>query len=202
MSISYIANWFLQWSRDVKGKMHSYAYNDETISDLFRKRGARIGKNCRFQIRWLASEPYLVDIGDHVFISTGVMLHTHDGGTWVLREKDPVLHVFGPIIIEDNCIIGVEAQILPNVRIGRNSIVGAGSVVITDIPPNSIAMGVPARVIGSTIKFEEKSFAAWKEQRPPDLNTSAGDSSWTRDKENQRKLKKHLLELFWGKIKP
>jgi hypothetical protein len=129
------------------------------------------------------------------------MLHTHNGGAWILRQEHPTLHVFGPIIIEDNCVIGIGAQILPNVRIGRNSIIGAGSIVITDIPPNSIAMGVPARVIGSSVKFAEKSLATWQEQRPPDLDTSAGNASWTRNKENQRKLKKHLLALFRDKFK-
>jgi serine acetyltransferase len=71
-------------------------------------------------------------------------------------------------------MIGANAQILPKVHIGRNSIIGAGSVVISDIPPDSIAIGVPARVIGSTLKYREKNIAIWNEeiaskrQEPPD----------------------------------
>ena len=199
MSKLWITNFILQWSRDIRHWIHVSCYNDETISSYYRKQGARIGKNCRFRIRFLAPEPYLIDIGDHVFISTGVILHTHDGGVWILREKYPNLRVFGPITIENNCIIGVRTQILPNVRIGRNSIVGAGSVVITDIPPNSIAMGVPARVVGSTLKHEEKCLNIWKEQKPPGLITDRGDSHWWHDKKNQKTLKNHLLKLFRNK---
>jgi acetyltransferase-like isoleucine patch superfamily enzyme len=172
-------------------------YTDNTISAYFRKQGARIGKNCRFEIRSIGSEPYLVNIGNHVFISEGVILHTHDGGSWVIQEKVPGILTFGTITIEDNCLIGARSQIFPNVRIGRNSIVGAGSVVINDVPPNSIVIGVPARVISSTLKYEEKCVTAWEEQKPPDLLHN-GDSyiTWWFSKANQVKLRKHLTDLF------
>lgn len=53
----------------------------------------------------------------------------------------------GPVIIEENVWIGDKATILPNVRIGRCSIIGANSVVTKDIPPYTVAAGNPARVI-------------------------------------------------------
>lgn len=52
-----------------------------------------------------------------------------------------------PVIIEDNCWIGANAILLPGVTIGRCSVVGAGSVVTKSIPPYSVAVGSPARVI-------------------------------------------------------
>lgn len=52
-----------------------------------------------------------------------------------------------PVIIEDNCWIGANAILLPGVTIGRCSVVGAGSVVTKDIPPYSVAVGSPAKVI-------------------------------------------------------
>lgn len=52
-----------------------------------------------------------------------------------------------PVVIEDDADIGVNAVILPGVRVGRGSIVGAGSVVTKDIAPMSVAAGVPARVL-------------------------------------------------------
>ena len=173
-------------------------YTDYTIASYFRKQGAQIGERCRFQIRSIGSEPYLVSIGNNVFISYQVEFHTHDGGVWILKENDPEIMVYGRITIEDNCLIGIRTQILPNVRIGRNSIIGAGSVVISNVPPNSIVMGVPARVIGSVPKYAEKCLATWQEQRPPDI-ISNGSALWAYDKANQRKLKKHLLELFKDK---
>lgn len=50
-------------------------------------------------------------------------------------------------IIGDNVIIGTGARILGNVRIGNNVKIGANSVVLTDIPDNCLAVGVPARII-------------------------------------------------------
>ncbi|MGI6109292.1 MAG: DapH/DapD/GlmU-related protein [Eubacteriaceae bacterium] len=52
-----------------------------------------------------------------------------------------------PVVIEDNCWIGAAAVICPGVTIGRNSVIGAGSVVTRDVPPNSVAAGNPCRVI-------------------------------------------------------
>jgi acetyltransferase-like isoleucine patch superfamily enzyme len=52
-----------------------------------------------------------------------------------------------PVVIEEDCWLGAGAIVLPGVRIGRGSIIGAGAVVTKDIPPLSLAVGVPARVV-------------------------------------------------------
>lgn len=52
-----------------------------------------------------------------------------------------------PIVIEDNVWLGAGVTVLPGVRIGENSVIGAASVVTKDIPPNSVAVGSPARVL-------------------------------------------------------
>lgn len=54
---------------------------------------------------------------------------------------------FAPVIIEDYAFIGANSIILPGVTIGKGAIIGAGSVVNKNIPPNSVAVGVPAKVI-------------------------------------------------------
>lgn len=66
------------------------------------------------------------------------------------RSKQPEMPV-----IEDDCFIGTGARILGPVRVGANSVIGANAVVIDDIPPGSIAVGVPARVIRSGIKARD-----------------------------------------------
>ncbi len=56
-------------------------------------------------------------------------------------------HVVEPIVVRRGVDIGSNAVILPGVTIGENSVIGAGAVVRADVPPNSVAAGVPARVI-------------------------------------------------------
>jgi acetyltransferase-like isoleucine patch superfamily enzyme len=193
----FIFTWIVSFLQKVFTKIAKAillaGYNDKTVYRYFRKRGAQIGEGCVICVRVLGT-PYLVSLGDHVWISEDVIFHSHDGGTWVLRGKHPTLDVCGHIIIEDNCLIGRGVQLLPNIRIGKNSIVGAGSVVISDIPPNSIVMGVPARPIGSLTKYEERCFFLWKEQLPPGVNTS--EPGWRRKRKNRAKIRKHLTDLL------
>jgi len=61
--------------------------------------------------------------------------------------KDRKLSFKGPVIIKRNTLIGEGVAILPNVTIGENCIIGANSVVTKDVPDNSVAAGVPLRVI-------------------------------------------------------
>jgi acetyltransferase-like isoleucine patch superfamily enzyme len=175
-------------------------YNERTIAQYFRKQGAKIGENCVISVLSLGREPYLVSIGNHVDIARGATFHTHDGAAWICSEEIPDIDIFGPITIEDNCLIGGNSHILPNVRIGKNSIVAAGSVVISDVPPDSIVMGVPARVIGSSLKYREKCVAKWKQQKPPDYKKiEKGRLLWRISKghkENENKLKRHLSGIF------
>ena len=52
-----------------------------------------------------------------------------------------------PVVLEENVWVGAGATILPGVTIGKNSVIGAGSVVDRDIPPDVVAAGVPCRVL-------------------------------------------------------
>lgn len=178
-----------------------------SIADHFRKQGAQIGQDSFIAVKRLGGEPFLVKIGDHVGISGGVQFITHGLG-WNFRERIPDIQVFGKIVIEDNCNIGTNAIILPNVTIGRNSMVAAGAVVTKDVPPNSIIGGNPAKVIGNTEEYFAKLKEIWKEQKPkaylPELEEAKYYSpryfaSLRGKPENRAMLRKHLEELFWGK---
>ncbi len=173
-------------------------YDRFTIAEYFREQGAQIGEGCSIIPRMLGTEPYLVKIGNHVTIASGVVFITHDGGCWIFRDEIPDIQVFGPIIIEDNCVVGQNAVLFPNIRIGKNSIVGAGSVVISDVPPDTIVMGIPARPFGSIAKYKEKCLERWAEQRPPDVVLRPGETWWNSPDalEHREKLRKHLLKLF------
>jgi acetyltransferase-like isoleucine patch superfamily enzyme len=179
-------------------------YSPTTVAEYLRRQGAQIGEGCFIVPRSLGTEPYLVRIGNHVAIARGALFITHDGATWIFRdEASPNLQSYGPIVIEDNCVIGANAVLFPNIRIGANSIVGAGSVVISDVPPNTIVMGVPARPFGSIEKYKEKCFERWKAQRPPDIILEPGETWWTSRHwhDNRRKLRLHLTELFRDQLR-
>ncbi len=84
-----------------------------------------------------------VSIGNNVTITHGVVILSHDYSALLMgKEKHE-----GHTIIEDNVFIGVNSVILPGVTIGKSSIIGAGSVVTKSIPPFSLAIGNPAKVI-------------------------------------------------------
>jgi acetyltransferase-like isoleucine patch superfamily enzyme len=178
-------------------------YDRFTIAEYFRKQGAQIGEGCSIIPTVLGAEPYLVKIGNHVTIAQGVKFETHDGGPWIFRNETPDMQVFGPIIIEDNCVIGQNAILFPNIRIGKNAIVGAGSVVISNVPPDTIVIGVPARPLGSVAKYKEKCVQRWSVQKPPDIIIEPGEDWWTSKhfNENRQQLKEHLLKLFQDDLK-
>jgi len=177
-------------------------YTPYTIAEYFRKMGAQIGEGCFIVPTDLGGEPYLIRIGDHCAIAAEVTFATHDGAVWVFRDEVPDLQVFGPIVIEDNCIIGLRSIIFPNVRIGRNSVVAAGSLVINDVPPNSVVMGVPARSFGSMEKYREKCLERWAQQRPCDVVLDPGETWWNSRHftANSARLRSHLLTVFRDKL--
>lgn len=90
-------------------------------------------------------------IGDHCLISAGVRIQDNDGHPLDAERRkagEPVdARDIEPIIIEDGVWIGQRAIVLKGVRIGRDSVVGAGAVVTRDVPPSSVVAGVPARVV-------------------------------------------------------
>lgn len=88
---------------------------------------------------------------------------------------------FGTIEIGDNTFIGARVILLDNIRIGKNCIIGSGSIVTKDIPDNSIAVGNPAKVIG---KFQDI------EKKRADYSKKVKDFDWYNDTA--------LEEIFWG----
>lgn len=113
------------------------------------KGGGKLGSGCEIypEVEF-GSEPYLIEIGDNVRITNGVKFVTHDGGLWVLRNLGQHdIDLFGKIRIGNNVHIGWNAIIMPGVTIGDNVVIGCGAVVTKDIPSNSVAAGVPAKVL-------------------------------------------------------
>jgi acetyltransferase-like isoleucine patch superfamily enzyme len=123
-----------------------------------RSLGVRMGSNIHFyglRPGDLGTEPWLITMGDDVYITSGVMFITHDGGTLILRKEVPDLEFTAPISIGNDVYVGLRTLILPGVKIGNRCIIGAGSIVTKSIPDNSVAAGVPARVLKSTDEYLE-----------------------------------------------
>lgn len=116
--------------------------------------GVVVGSGCRLINVTFSTEPYLVRIGNHVS-ATRTHFETHDGGVWVLRAQHPDIDIVRPISVGDNVYFGYGCIVLPGVSIGDNVIIGAGSIVSRDIPDNSVAVGVPARVIKTVDEYAE-----------------------------------------------
>ena len=97
-------------------------------------------------------------IGKQVMIANSVLISTaaHKYEDVTKPVKDQEYESRGDTIIGEGCWIGEGSCILPGVRVGQNSVVGANSVVTRDIPPFSVAVGNPARVVRQYIVAEKK----------------------------------------------
>ncbi len=93
-------------------------------------------------------------IGDNVSIDSGVMIYTHDTTKHIVSGGVNEVET-GDVSIGSNTVIGTLSIIMCNVKIGSHCVIGANSFVNSDIPDNSIAYGVPARVVGRVIIDED-----------------------------------------------
>lgn len=118
------------------------------------KRGMKVGQRFDRQsgTRLDISNCWLIEIGDDVVMANRVQILAHDNSA----EHATGYQKVGRVIIGNNVFIGAGALILPGVTIGDNCVIGAQAVVTKDIPANSLAVGAPAKVVGTMDAFLEK----------------------------------------------
>ncbi|MEE9151810.1 MAG: acyltransferase [Thermoplasmata archaeon] len=87
-------------------------------------------------------------IGSYCSISAGVQIYTHDTIKWAVTGGNAP-YEYASVRIGDHCYIGPNTVISKGVRIGNGSIVGANSIVLSDIPARSKALGCPARLVSN-----------------------------------------------------
>jgi acetyltransferase-like isoleucine patch superfamily enzyme len=92
-------------------------------------------------------------IGPGSYFSSGTHNYAVSPHSLII-DQDNGSHKDRPIVIEEDCWIGVNVAVMPGVRIGRGCVVSANSVVTKDLPPYSVAFGAPIRVVSQRIKFE------------------------------------------------
>ncbi len=90
-----------------------------------------------------------IRVGAHSNVQDGAVLHGDPGRPTVLEEYVTVGHraVIHSAHVERGCLIGIGAIVLDGVRVGAGSIIGAGAVVTRDVPPGSLVMGMPGKVV-------------------------------------------------------
>jgi len=121
---------------------------------MLRAQGVKIGRDCLVHSPYFGVEPYLIEIGDHVAISSGTEFITHDAVGWMFQDH-PHWGLYGSIKVGSNTFFGLNCTILPGTTIGADCVIGAGSVVRGNIPDGSVVMGNPARVVMTTALLKQ-----------------------------------------------
>jgi acetyltransferase-like isoleucine patch superfamily enzyme len=123
---------------------------------FYRIRGTKIGNHVDFAPGVFLEDfyPELITLGDNVDLGPNVIVVTHDSSGKCISSLD--ITWTNAVVIENNVYIGAGAIILPGVRIGHHSIIGAGSVVTRDVPSECVAYGSPARVHMTTHEWLRK----------------------------------------------
>ncbi|MDH4100883.1 MAG: serine O-acetyltransferase [Nitrospirota bacterium] len=128
-----VARWF--WTHELKLLARVTSHIGRFLTGIEIHPGATIGRRFFIDHGMGVVIGETSEIGDNVTIYHGVTL----GGTsWRKEKRHPTLH--------NNVVVGAGAKILGPITIGENSRVGSGSVVVKDVPPNSVVVGIPGKV--------------------------------------------------------
>ncbi len=134
---------------------------------LINKKSIDIGDNCWIGHHSIIDGSNGIKIGDGVQIAGLSGIYSHSShkairlcghGYIEMSEKIRPGYLRAPVEIGDFTFIGVSAVILPGVKIGKGCVIGAGSVVNSDIPDYSVAVGNPIKIIGSTLDSDASHF--------------------------------------------
>lgn len=129
-----------------------FTFPAQLTTFLHRLRGVNIGKGTKIArtVQIDDGYPNLVNIGNNVWVTAGVIILCHQRDLSVYEIDKPVMDC--PLItkgvhIKDGAHIGIGAILMPGVTIGVCSVIGAGSIVTKSVPDYSVAVGIPAKVI-------------------------------------------------------
>ena len=140
--------------KDIMGTYGNGLYIIPPVHANWGLKNVHVGRNVVFNFGGRFVDDADITIGDNTMLGPGVCISTAE------HPLSPELRRNGlqynkPVHIEDNVWIGAGAVILAGVTIGRNAVIGAGSVVTKDIPADSLALGIPAKVIRSITEEDD-----------------------------------------------
>lgn len=151
----------------IKKIIYKERASEKDLIYYLRRSGAKIGENVRIwapqKSRIDLSCPWLLQFGDNVRITEGVVILTHDYSWSVIKkyssekiQEGQILGAMSPVKIGNNVFIGMNAIITRGVSIGDNVIIGAGSVVTKDCESDSVYAGNPAKKIMTIEEYYNK----------------------------------------------
>src|ERR1700758_4421134 len=167
-----IAHWF--WSNHIKLLGRILSHISRFLTGVEIHPGAKIGKGFFIDHGMGVVIGETSEIGDNVTIYHGVTL----GGTSFTRGKRHPT-------IENNVTIGAGAKILGPLTVGLNSKIGANSVVIVDVPPNSTVVGIPGKIV---LKEEFPVYPGLEHNKLPDPEQRAIQSLVEQVKELEKRI--------------
>ncbi len=111
-----------------------------------RLRGVDIGRNVEIGYFCIIGHvhPHMIHIDDCAVITARTTILEHDNAHYYTSGEEVR---FGDVYIRERAFLGIGVVVLPNVEIGSHAIIGALSLVTTDVPSYSVAAGIPAKVI-------------------------------------------------------
>jgi len=138
--IKFFKNWFLE-------RIASNFPIPSWRTKLHKMRGVNIGKNVYigYDVIFDRIHPELITIEDYAEIGDRCIISVHSRGTLPLRDKFP--RSAKPVKIGRGVWIAPGCIVIQGVEIGENSVIGTGAVVNKSVPSNSVAVGVPAKVV-------------------------------------------------------
>lgn len=148
----YVDNLKLRWARTSPRRYISF----------LRSKGVKVGDDLWVtpKVKTISidtTRPSLVEIGNKVRLNQNLTILTHDGGFYVLKNKyGEFIASSGRVKIGNNVYFGRNCTVFKGVTIGDDCIIGFGSIVTKDIPAGSIAVGAPAKVVGSVEDYYKK----------------------------------------------
>lgn len=139
-ALLFIKNWFLE-------RLASNFPIPEWRVKFHRMRGIKIGQNVYigYDVIFDRIHPEQIRIEDFVEIGDRCIISAHSRGSLLLRDQYP--RSVKPVVIRKGAWIAPGCIIIQGVEIGEKTVIGTGAVVTKSIPPNSVAVGVPAKVI-------------------------------------------------------
>lgn len=163
-----------------------YLKRQEILKELLGHKG----NNVNIQAPFYCDYGTRISMGDNSFVNfngvfldqggitigNNVMIGPNAGLYSASHPIDPIVRITGlefgkPIVIEDNVWLGGSVVVNPGVRIGKNSIIGSGSVVTKDIPANVIAFGNPCKVYRQINEEDKKYWLQQQKEWEDDLKT-------------------------------